>query len=537
MCKNFITNDFNSPAKTIISFRGKRKSMIKQLENTVKVLIIAYPELAGSVKAVLTEGLEFPIKESNISTFFPANPDNLTIPSSGLLCKEVFSVSPKSADSDKPQIERGLFTWREYDYVIIQDRWLWTEECREIKLSTQNNFEKSRVDYTGYVLARSCYYLWGNFKTKFIILVTDKNFLSLDAPAPDAIVDYQNEIFDEKKAFELVKLISDSSANNERNAVERFRDIFSPNYSEAIRAEYIPVKRKKAGNQNIKDLVKELHSPVMTQIKEALRLYVKDSVDKFIYVDDEIEDLKKGYKEIIGEEPIVNYNTDSGRKVEMALYSKDGKCSSGEAYNFEGLFNLCENTLEKSDGKFTLLITDILFKIPSWKESGVDLIERLRAKSTEDKPLPIGIIAFTGFTTPFISMFSYQKGADFVVSKGQSSGNSEHASITDSGMDQLLMAAAFLCFQRNFINYMSESVRRYIKNIVEGKNTEIHSVDIDQQHKSLKDILPAHSISQHLRQEWADICYLFEAAKIYKKSPQILDSINKDMNSGLRNET
>jgi hypothetical protein len=126
-------------------------------------------------------------------------------------------------------------------------------------------------------------------------------------------------------------------------------------------------------------------------------------------------------------------------------------------------------------------------------------------------------------------MAAYQLGADFVVSKGKTIDHSGHSSLTDSGVDELLMAVSFLCFQREFINQVRTSVSGKLdirKNPTQRKRPrEGSAAEIAEDHRQFATILPRHLVSPYLQKDWAELCYIFKALEIYYDDPEILKEI------------
>jgi|SRR5882724_8910844 len=507
-----------------------------------RVLVIAYPELAESIYEALEPYGIFPAREvqsgkptkqsnactvsSLFSQIFPTLP---AAPKPSLLDK-ITSYLRKGSSKANPSAHTpvtttdssmSLFQWGDYDFVIIQDLWL-TETAR-----------RPSLECAGYVLANLDYYLWGNFATKKVILVTDQDFLSrkahwitLGLPPSERTVNEGDVLrdFDQKDAFELVNLHGQGAA-----PVKTLRQILTTGSGDKTNEtrndksdqRQEPRDIARAGDSAVVDAIM---LPVMQEAVQALRSYVNANAD-VVLVDDEYKELRDTFEQITGrklaEQP--------GQTGQVSV----AKASEGIAYqakSFAELVELCADESQTPDGgqkRYTLFVTDILFKGPTWHQTGLDLIEKLREQLNQlEETRRVGIVAYTSFTTPFIAMSSYQRGADFVVYK---TARGDH-DIKIEGTDRLLMTLAFLCFQKSFLWDKRREAGELIRlakpdTAVQGRIKNSESL------RQLRAVLPQHVVSLHLQQEWLDTCYLFEATDVYGPASQKLKQIHVEVSS------
>lgn len=501
-----------------------------------KVLIIAYPEYASPIY----EGLEAYIVPSLGPDFYSA------ILSSGVntrtvswLCREVFPSAPsetkrtslnKILNSLRSKWQRllgtkrnrapssesamSLFRWGDYDFVIIQDLWLDPTD------------EGDTVQCAGYVLANLDYYLWGNFSTKKVILVTDRAYASRKLYPPKPTTSETDagltilETFDQKHAFELVYL-NDEKEKPIEHIIELLTNEGSTTPGLVDRDLQ---ERPRTAHDEIARLGDALRQPIISEAVKALRNYVNEHAE-LIVVDDEFDELNRTIKEVVGS-PLDSQHRQTGKvnvvsSSEMVVHA---------AASFDELVSVCTHEFGRTASgtkRYTLFVTDILFRGPAWHKTGLDLIEWLRHYiTTAEKPRRIGIVAFTAFTTPFIAMSSYQRGVDFVVSKKATRGDHDPGI---SGTHRLLMTLAFLCFQKSFLHEKRREAGELIKSIESGDLQE-HVGPMADSLRQLRSIIPRHAISLHLQQEWLDTCYLFEAVDVYGPKSEQLKVIYEEMN-------
>src|SRR5258706_563069 len=149
-----------------------------------KVLVIAYPELASAIYEALEPYALFPARQAQaglrasqtdaptvswlFSQIFPGPP---VPPQPGVLARMLSALGqvwPRRHSTPQNSVlatdsSSSLFQWGDYDFVIIQDLWL----------AASGSYPT--LECAGYVLANLDYYLWGNFHTKKVILVTDQD--------------------------------------------------------------------------------------------------------------------------------------------------------------------------------------------------------------------------------------------------------------------------------------------------------------------------------------------------------------------------
>jgi CheY-like chemotaxis protein len=510
---------------------------------TKKVLVIANPELASVVYDGLESYILPPAVRERASLREAIENKSRTV---SWLCEQVFP-SPKetpkvgalnrawrafwdreskplaagSADSDVASADStmSLFQWGAYDYVIIQDVW------------RSDVGPDETLEAAGFVLANLDYYLWGNFSTKKIILVTtEKNFLrqkiergswrtqlSLPSDAPADL----SSVFDVKQAFELVEV-------NEPGAdpIKQIRDLLMAD------ARGVDSMAKVSANENqVHQQLKQeqtaaisgvLTYPVMQQALKVLRTYILHHAE-VIVVDDELRELDETVSQLTGKRLRAIGQQDPGR-VAVATASSE---SVEQANDFEQLIRICAkqfDTAARTGKQYMLLVTDILFRGPAWHQTGLDLIERLRDELQVQSMRRVGIVAYTAFTTPFIATSSYQRGADFVVSKTGLGGHD----LNVSGKDRLMMTLAFLCFQKSFLSEQRSRAGELIMS-TRARTSEIKEESFERL-RQLQRILPKHAVSMHLHQEWLDTCYLLEAINVYGDENDQLGGLYDEIN-------
>jgi hypothetical protein len=502
-----------------------------------KVLIIAEPELAESIYEALEPYGCFPARavqthktstqreagtvSSLFSEIFPTPPP----PPQATFLERLKTYFRKDASPANPSEEvsltttdssMSLFQWGDYDFVIIQDLWL---------LETPG---RRSLECAGYVLANLDYYLWGNFATKKVILVTDQSFLSQRARLSTRASDHNDEIdiqrgFDQKDAFELVQLRGPDAA-----PVKTLRQILATGRgnktNESRQGNGDHGRASKLAHTSENEAVDAIMLPVMEEAVSALRSYVKAHAD-VVLVDDEYEELAETFEQITGK----TLAEQSGQTGQVSV-AKTSEGIAHQAKSFAELVELCGDESQTPDGShkhYTLFVTDILFKGPAWHQTGLDLIEKLREQLTQlEETRRVGIVAYTSFTTPFIAMSSYQRGADFVVAKKARGAHD----IKTEGTDRLLMTLAFLCFQKSFLLAKRREAGWLINQATSDKTVRKRLRDsggVEQ----LRAVLPRHAVSLHLQQEWLDTCYIFEAINVYGPSNEKLKEIHKEVSS------
>jgi hypothetical protein len=506
-----------------------------------RILVVAYPDLADAIYEAL-DADKPPFVDTNTvraisrqivtpqtlsqlcSQAFPPREKNQPIRSSGwrtFLARVAQVVVRAVAEAPVPPVKSpvasaSFFEWSDYDYVLIQDLWI-----------DRGGPEGPTLQAAGYELAHIDYYVRGNFNTKKIILVTDDEFLTNKAKWENArkaknFHQIVRAAFDEKNALTLVRL-------NSPHAFRRLRDIVAGNSANATDSErqvstLLPSSLHDGGFSHFPALSRQ----VRNEIAGALRSYIRTRAE-VIFVDDEPKDLTWTYKEVTGSD-LMGEGVTSGaasnaigllqeRCVFVAQATRKVASAVG---SFSELVKVCMEKFDeavKGDNNYVLLVTDILFKLSTWEQTGIDLIEELRRQLLLRRVgRHFGIVAFTGFSTPFITMSSYQRGADFVVSKLI---NGRH-DINTTGTNGLLMALASLCFQKSFL----EDKRREIGHTIRTKGSRPPSRErFVQSLRQLQAVLPRPTVSLHLQQEWLDTCYLIDAMTIYELGSSQLEQI------------
>jgi hypothetical protein len=450
-----------------------------------RALILAYPELKRSIRRILGDLIQSP-SSSDAGADRPAI-DSTASFSASLFPPQQHAPTPPEDPSEQG---RSLFEWGNYDFVILLDIFL----------------QQETLTGPGYIFAARDYYEQGNFRSTKIILVTDpvytwwKTARALETA--DASLERLQAALDRKGAIHFLRLTDPHFAKKLRGVVQGSTGNAGGTGQEQL--------------SNEADLA-ELREPVMKAVAVEVRKYLSDYAT-VVMVEDEIEELKNIYFAVTGGMP-GGWPSSETNGVDTATAWKLNGNRQETHLDFHRLIEYTERLKKNasSEGRYYMFVTDILFKLQGWDKTGIDLIEEIRRVFTHQ----VGIVAFTGFATPFITMSAYQRGADFVIQKGDLSRLvSGHKPITASGTDRLLMTLAFLCFQKQFLRrkrnegdpsawgrgHGAERFKRWAgRSIVE-----------------LKRVLPKHSVSLHIQQEWLDTLYLLEAARIYDlKSPQL----------------
>jgi hypothetical protein len=505
-----------------------------------KVLIIAEPELAESIyealepygcfpaRAVQTHKTSTQREAGTVASLFseifptppPPPPPTFLERMKTYLRKDSSPANPSAqASLTTTDSSMSLFQWGDYDFVIIQDLW-----PTEIAMGRS-------LECAGYVLANLDYYLWGNFATKKVILVTDQNFLSQKAHwetlglAPSRRAVNEEEVlrgFDQKDAFERVDLHGEGA-----DPVRILRQIITT--GSGGKTDQTRDKKDVEGQEAIDSsparfsaVVDAIMLPVMREAVQALRSYVSAHAD-VVLVDDEYDELKDTFWQITGQQ-LAEPPGHTGR-VSVA---KTSEGIAHQAKSFAELVELCGDESQTPDGgqkRYTLFVTDILFKGPAWHQTGLDLIEKLREQLNQlEETRRVGIVAYTSFTTPFIAMSSYQRGADFVVSKKARGAHD----IKTEGTDRLLMTLAFLCFQKSFLLAKRREAGWLVNPPTSDKGVPKRFRDSGGLNQ-LRAVLPRHAVSLHLQQEWLDTCYIFEAINVYGATSENIKKIHKEV--------
>ncbi|HEV3470355.1 MAG TPA: hypothetical protein VG148_13600 [Pyrinomonadaceae bacterium] len=509
-------------AHTTADSNGRAAAPAEELGRP-KVLVVAYPDLANAVYEALgfdappAPGGREPARTVSAlcSQLFPARaqppapaPRHAFAASlRGVFGAEDQAAAPAQSPPQPEDSHVSLFEWGGYDFVIIQDMW-----------AGRSDSGAPTLEPVGYELVRLDYYERGNFNTKKIVLVTDEEFLVRKwkhqgggAQAGAEAVDFRQIVrkaFDEKDAFPLVNLNHPDALSRLREAVFGVREP-----DEAVKGGAVapaPDARFRRG--------------VRKEIAAALSLYIKTRAE-VVFVDDELEELRNTFREVAGEELGVGGGARGQQNKSVLVADTRGKAAS-PAEDFEQLVAACEGKFLgalRGGQDYVLFVTDILFKRTSWEQTGIDLIQQLRRQLTHSGTGRFGIVAFTGFTTPFIAMSSYQRGADFVVPKLI---RGKHDAGT-AGTDRLLMTLAALCFQKSFLR--AKRREAWVRNDSDN-SARASSDEFARSLRHLQDIIPQHTVSIHVNQEWLDTCYLLDAMTIYQPGSPILGRVLLEMN-------
>jgi CheY-like chemotaxis protein len=483
-----------------------------------KVLVIAHPELAAAIYEALDPYIESPAGPRTL--VHTTSSEKATV---AWLCDRIFP-SPslkktaffKKAWSAFKTLGRNqplalpatnatgspmsLFGWGGYQFVIIQDLW------------PVDSDSGRTLECAGYVLANLDYYLWGNFGTKKIILVSDKEFpqrkaewiRELHLPSLTSVDAVVSE-FDRKQAFELVELGGEGELRERLVRLLKGDENPHNSGSQEIRTVSSSVTDGRE-QENPSKIVDHLRYPVLQEVLRALQSYVGEQAEVLV-VDDEFSDLDETFKQLTGRQ-LDDQTALSSNQVKVT------KASEGivrQVPTFDALVDLCMREFHNaasSSKRYTLLVTDILFRGPTWNKTGLDLIDTLRLRLKQEKARRIGIVAYTAFTTPFIAMSSHQRGADFVVAKLDFGPHD----VKVKGSQRLMMTLAFLCFQKSFLSDKRKEADDMRKAAKSGDSFARAQRSLRQ----LQAVLPKHTVSLHLQQEWQDTCYLFEALGVYE---------------------
>jgi CheY-like chemotaxis protein len=460
----------------------------------LQALVLASPEIAGPVTEALRE-------LAAVNCTVPAAPleDGSKL---SWLCSVLFHGQTTEPDLP-PDRDVSLFAWNRFDVVIIQDLWL-AERARAA----------SRLEFAGRVFAA-----WdndrGNFSTKKIVLVTDPSLFRGRVAESDPQISGQmslsdvQQVFDPKNAVGFVSLCG-SSASAIACLLRMVSGRGSSRKSDAGTCKTTgehPLANPSALVRVRSAIRRSVSSPVIEQAAPEFRRTIHPHT-KIYLIEDEMVALGAAYHALTGKTLTLKSSGDEHGPINV-LSLADGVSES--AHTFEELLNLCKKTIQpilRSQEKHrdVLVVTDILLDIPNSTHTGIDLIKELRNSYLNQ----IGIVAFTGFVSPFVAMSAYLHGADYVVEKGEITG--AHDTLQLSGTDRLLEALSFLCFQRRLLRQMRERC----KSLIEYPLVAYQFADrtAGDQARRLERVMPRHTVSLHLQQEWQDTLYLLKRIQI-----------------------
>jgi hypothetical protein len=457
-----------------------------------RVLVLAYPDIASSVSAGLRE-----LADAHCEIFHPPSEQ----PTLGALCAALF---PERKDDDNLLLAGTLsfFAWSQFDVVILQDLWL-----------SDHPSQMSRLEFAGRVLA-SLDNDRGNFATQKIVLVTDPAFFeqrvlnymgrSVERRSPEEI----QRSFDPKNAIDFIPVCSGND-----NALLTLVDIVSrrsapADVNHSHDSQSTPAKRLKSDPKIRAAIGLGVNTPVIEVAAPAIRSMIRQHGEIYV-IEDEPNALLSAYRALTGDRFSDAARLEREPGVNIV---KIGDTSLTPSATFEDLVKSCKKYIDKDlkRHKNVVIVTDILFEPWSSAKTGVDLIRLLR----DCYPNQIGIVAFTNFRTPFVVMSAYHLGADYVVEKG--SPVSAHESLELSGADRLLEALAFLCFQRSMLRHMRNLCEQHVCESEGG--TPRADTHAELQRGRFEHIMPRHTVSLHLQQEWEDTLYLCRLIQIYSPS-------------------
>jgi CheY-like chemotaxis protein len=448
-----------------------------------RVLVLASPDIALSLQSMLRtmRHLDLVVPKPG-----PGEEGRL-----GWLCRQLFSIDPACAAN---QDAANFFLWAGFDFVILQDEWL------------SDSHGAPRMELAGRTLAG-----WdnsrGNFSTRKIVLGTDKSLFALRVaggladPVENLTDEWLQRIGDPKRSIEYVDLNGPF-----QTGFGRMRELLCARETLPRVADTAPAPEQRVNVDLIREAIaRAVNQPVLAAAAAVMRKLVASTAD-VVLVEDEIEALRDTFGALTHRPLDVPPDLEPGIRV-VTL----GSGAATVAPNFAELLTLaCERTIDalqkrKDDHEYVLVVTDILFDLASPNENGIELIRVLRGRY-KDK---IGIVAYTGFDTPFVAMSAYLNGADYVVLKRPARGS--HDWVRFSGGDLLLEALAFLCLQRIFLR----AIRSSCSALLEEPASD---VAVDQQSRALQQYfersLPQHTISLHLQQEWEDTHYVLKLMQI-----------------------
>ncbi len=493
-----------------------------------RVLVLGYPELADAVCVALRRlaGAECTLAGVNSEHGHTTSPRAAPTTETSLrwLCERVFSTTDLTQPSRQPVSSgthrhgprrswssdstpfqpTGLFEWGWYDFVIIQDLWLKEQRADDSGES---------LEAGGQILASLDYYTRGNFITRKVVLLTDPLFACWKGTGPKETRPSDScqalkKTFDEKNVLEFVHI-----SGGDDDPVRRLCDLLR---SHQPRQNHAPAGQRLTN-------VAELQNPVLKTAVAALQEYITAHA-QVVMIDDETADLQAIYKAITG----VDLSTGQATPVSTApsvkmVSSMDQPGRTPQAwFDFDKIVAACKSKLREasnSRSRHVIFITDILFNLPNWNKTGIDLIEALR----KDRELASGkltnrmsIVACTSFTTPLIIMSAYQRGADFVVQKVDSTQLTGHGGVAEKEPYhfRLLLTLAFLCFQKQLLAQSRE---------------ECEAVSARNALRRLRTSLPPHYVSLHRQEEWHDANYYLEALSLYESGSPELAQIRTEL--------
>jgi len=435
-----------------------------QTNNRLRVLVLAHPDIAKSICSALRDLLD-----ADCTAAEPAANKDCRLTA---LCRDLFQAGDAPAAA-RPSTH--LYEWSWYDLVVVQDAWILEHEGAHMTL-----------EFGGPVLASFDHYTRGNFATRKAILVTDPELfahrLGLSSNHDHAsILRLMTSHFDEKSAMEFVPMSGDTGSC--------LRRILS--FARGVSGNPVAQLESAAGRPRNATIA----GPVMIAATERTRDFIERHCE-VLMVEDEYGELSKVYGDLTRKQ--LACASGAGGVVHICAV-KTGDCTDG-ASTFDELERECVEAVDRALGKdsHVIVVTDILFTPPAFVKTGVDLIEALRNRFRRK----IGIVAFTSFSTPCVAMSAYQRGADYVVQKGDVDSASRHETLIMRGSDRLMFALAMLCFQREFLR----GKRRFCARLIDenhggsGQRTSATASHIEH----LFAALPRHMVSIHLQQEWTD---------------------------------
>jgi hypothetical protein len=412
----------------------------------------------------------------------------------------------------------NMFAWNRFDAVILQDTW------------SSGTGKGKKMQFAGRIFAS-----WdnsrGNFKTRKIVLVTAaqafiNRVVHSSGGTDPAVVEAVERMMDRKRTVAMI-------------------DCFRPDAAEAIRAAAgglafrpampaIPVKETSldvgmapAAAETVPDfarIVEELTREVVRPATEVIRQAIADRTEVFL-VDDEEIPIREAYTALSGKK--LQAEADDAQSMKVVNVSHG---TLQRPVDYEDLVTLCTQQVNAAlssgkNEKDVVVVTDILFELDNFHGSGISLIRDLRGCSRNR----IGIVAFTGFMTPFVAMSAYLHGADYVVQKGASVGRHENLSL--HGTDRLVEALAILSFQRMYLR----RVRKHCVALA-GRQEEV-GVLAEHARKLVRLFeltMPKETVSLHLQQEWEDTHYMLKVLQSVTRTT--LAEIRKLLKEFARNE-
>jgi hypothetical protein len=385
-----------------------------------------------------------------------------------------------------------LFRWGEFDVVILQDLWL-TSEAEA----------NASVVPLGCVLAFDDYYLRANFSGRKIVMVTDPGFFNKVTPGASLSTTLAS-LFDQNGQITYIPLVGDSAVElplwQLKRALDRKSGWEAPVLDLSRIAQELLDYRDSLLNNSFSRLIKQLREYIFGRAHVVL-------------IDDNPETIKDFFECLSF---VASPASEWAKTGHVLVLSLDAQAVPTFFRNFSELVEHCKALLKPTTtgDKNLLFVTDILFDRVqwidnNWRFTGIQLIEELR--KVQERFRSVGVVAFTGLSTPFITTPAYQLGADAVVFKAADPvavGHS-HLSPRRAGIDRLLLMLAFLCFQREFLRE-----KRMAEHENAGKELE-----------HLKQVLPRHSVSPHIREEWNDTFYILEGLRTYSVAPEEFEAI------------